>query len=167
MEPREYLDYLSECAEHDHLPPSNLRPCSLVDVSSVEHEVKKHLPSAYVDFLCQVGVGEEHGGLGKWFHLDVSHHGNILEIAEEIAEEQREAKKVVSARHHKGFLPVYDSCDGAIYGFMPNGNSTHYQPTVFCWDTDSFVLERVSDTFFDFLSYLAEVDEEDISHPTF
>ena len=158
MNPTEYLEHLQSCAERDGLAGSDLRPCSSADIMSVEREVGMSLPEEYVDFLCQVGAGEEHGGLARWFHLDMTRPGNVIDHSHTVMSEQlgrlRDNGQPTS-RYPKNMLVAYDACDGVLYGFVPNSHST-YKPGVFCWDCDELALEKVADSFYEFLDYLAD-----------
>ena len=158
MNPAEYLDHLDRGSLREGLPASELRPCFAADVMSVEREVGMSLPEQYVDFLCQVGVGDEFGGLARWFHLDLTRPGNIIAHSEALAAEQLRLMEEtgVPAQHFpKGILFFYDSHDGVLYGFLPASDSS-YKPAVFLWDCEEFVLEEAADNFFTFLSYLCE-----------
>ena len=163
MRPSDYLNYLTDTAEKEGLPASDLRPCSSVDISSVEHEAGMHLPSQYIDFLCEVGTGKEYGGLSCWLHLDVTRPKNVIEFSRATREDQLEALKETGGSangYPKGLLIVYDSNDGQLYGFRANSGST-YLDGVFCWDTDDLSLEKVADSFYEFLDYLAEPEDEE------
>jgi SMI1-KNR4 cell-wall len=160
MNPGEYLNHLERSAERMHLASSDLRPASDVDITSVEREVGLSLPEDYVDFICRVGTGKEHGGTAEWFHVDITRPGNIIDHSHSIMKQQikrlRDSGTPVS-RYPKGMLVIYDACDGFLYGFVPNTGST-YKPGVYSWDCDDMQLDKVADTFEEFLDFLSEAE---------
>lgn len=162
MRPSEYLEHLRSYGDDEHLPLSDLRTASEVEVESAERETKLALPDEYVNFLCSVGAGDVYGGLGSWFHLDITRPGNILSHSQAIMQSQlQEMKKcgIPLRRWPKGFLIIYDSHDGTYYGLLPNASSGSYRPDVFCWDTEEHEISKVADSFYLFLDYLVQADE--------
>lgn len=160
MYPPEYLEYLERCRKKEGLAKSDLRPCSAADVMSVERETGVSLPEEYVDFLCQVGAGEEHNGLACWYHLDITRPGNVVNHSHVVMTEQIQAMReagVPVTRYPKNMLLIHDPCDGVIYGFVPNSGST-YKPGVYCWDLEEFELEQISECFGEFLEYLTKAN---------
>jgi hypothetical protein len=160
MWPSDYLEHLRTYGDAEHLPPSDLRPCSEVEIESAERETKIGLPDDYVNFLCEVGTGDVYGGLGRWLHLDVSRPGNVIAHSRSIQMaqvEEMKGKGIPQRRYPKDFLVIYDPLDGVLYGLAPHSTSA-YKGGVFCWDTEAHALTRVADSFLEFLDFLAAED---------
>jgi hypothetical protein len=158
MTPAEYLEHLEKTAARDKLPASELRPCSSADIMSVEHEVGMSLPEEYVEFLCQVGVGTEFGGLAIWFHLDLTRPGNVIDRSQILMRDQTKIMEkggVTAEQYPEDLLIFHDPCDGGMYGFLPDSDSA-YKPCVYFWDCEMHELEQVADTFDAFLPSLCE-----------
>lgn len=161
MHPTQYLDKLTDLSEQDHLPLSELRPVPATDIMAVERELGFELPSQYIDFLCLVGVGSELG-VARWHHLDLGRSGNLLSLREEWRHPQLEAMRaarVKMSRLPRGFLPIYDPCDGEVFGLVP-ASRHKFKQAVYCWDTETFELWEVAKDFNDFLDYLSSSEDE-------
>lgn len=78
------------------------------EIISVENELRVELPKQYEDFIAEVGVGEEYGGLAVWLHLDLTQHGNLVEVNKRLW-----GGGVIP----RSMIAVYDSMDGELYGF--------------------------------------------------
>jgi len=154
MRPGVYLHCLEICAERDGLVPPQLVPVSLADVIAVQSELSMTLPGAYEEFLVTVGVGEEHGGLGVWFHLDLGRTGNLLEANEGMAE----AHGLPSP---KRFLAIYESRGEGYYGFAARRGG-RYREQVSFYDLDSGEFEEVAGDLFEFLESNVDCNEREI-----
>jgi len=157
MTPAQYLEHLENTSLAEKFPSSELRPHSSVEVLSIERETQRQFPPAYVEFVCEIGTGDEFGGLARWLHLDVARPNNVLDYTNKIKESQlslmAEAGRPAS-KYPKDFIVFYDSLDDAVYGFCLTDKE--YQENVFCWDCEIHEIDEVAATFSEFLDYLAE-----------
>lgn len=163
MRPAVYLECLKLIAERDQLEPCDLQPVTLSSILAVEDELGAHLPDQYEDFLLQLGAGEEHGGLARWYHLDITRPGNLLEANEKLREAQTTEMRAHGRRRAsfpKEFLAVYDPREGEVFGFMRDGQS--YGASVYVWDMEDYFLEQAADDFSSFLESLVDCSPEEI-----
>jgi hypothetical protein len=163
MKPEVYLECLQLVAARDSLPPSDLHPVLATDIYTLEREIGASLPDQYEDFLREAGCGEEHGGLSRWHHLDITRPGNLIEINHEFAHQQikrMRSEGISVSRFPRALFVVYDPCDGEVYGFMQD--SSRFNPQVVAWDTDEFTLRTVAQSFAEFLEYVSDCDEEEL-----
>lgn len=154
MEPGVYLRCLELVAERDKLEPCDLAPVAIADILAVEQELGMQLPSAYEDFLTAVGVGEEHGGFGVWFHLDLGRTGNLLEVNEALAERFK-------VRSPKRFLAFYESRGDAFYGFAAD-RGRRYGDEVFVLDPEIGKPQLFAADLGEFLEANTDCSEEEI-----
>lgn len=150
MTPEEYLDFL-ELSREATDQESYLRPAQLTQIFDVEEQLGVKLPKQYEEFLTSVGCGEEHGGMGRWYHLDLTRPGNVVEISRHIPRGSRAS----------GMLPIYDAYDGDIYGFLPNSNG--FYPQVHVFDSEAGEMKKVSEDLEGFLDCLASPDEKEFA----
>lgn len=156
MLPEQYREHLQVAAETLGLPVCDLRPAQTADLLTVERTIGMTLPQEYVAFLLEVGCGEEFGGLSLWHHFDLTLAGNTLEASHELAAHAPRAPRSQPHRRlPRGFLPIYDSLDGSVYGYIPR-SSNEYERQIYVWDTDANELRQVADDFAGFLDYLVE-----------
>ena len=148
LEPELYRECLRLIAERDSLPHCSFIPARMSEIISIEEELSMNLPRHYQEYLLRVGVGEEHGGLAVWYHLDVGRGGNVLE------------KREKSPARKKRFLPIYDSCDGEIFGFCQNGKA--FIEKIYVFDEDDETLEEAYEGFSFFLSDKLDCSPEEI-----
>jgi hypothetical protein len=160
MDPLTYLEQLHECGDRDGLEASELEPAQVMDIMTAERTLGTSLPEDYQEFLVAVGCGPVYGGLSEWFHLDITIPGNIVDVSRELAaaEVQRSRDKHQRNLLPHGFLTIYDSCDGDIFGFVPADSST-YQAPVFAWDRDTVSLREVAPSFSAFLEWIVDCDQ--------
>lgn len=154
MQPGVYLQCLKLVAERDGLGPSELAPVAIADILALEQELGMQLPPAYEEFLTVVGVGEEHGGLGVWFHLDLGRTGNLLEVNESLAERHR-------LRLPENFLIFYESRGDAFYGF-PSARKRRYSDEVYVLDPEEDKPQPFAADLGEFLEANTDCDEEEI-----
>jgi hypothetical protein len=148
LEPELYKECLRLIAERDGLADCSFIPAQMTEIISIEEELGMPLPGEYQEYLLRVGVGEEHGGLAIWYHLDVGRSGNLLE--------QREKP----AAKEKRFLPIYDSLDGEVFGFCQNGVA--FQEGIFCLYEEEKDLEDAYSSFSEFLKDNLDCTEEEV-----
>jgi hypothetical protein len=151
MTAEQYLEYLEIYAQDEHVKLA-LRPVQMSQIFELVAQLKIELPKQYETFLTTVGCGEECGGMGLWYHLDLTSPGSVLE----------RSRGIPSTSPAKGMLAIYDSYDGDIYGFLPGKRS--FRPQVHALNTETNELHKVADNFEDFLDCLTggDVDDEEI-----
>lgn len=142
MRIEQYRDYLDACTAQEGMGASVLLPVQSTQILDVETQLGGNLPEQYETFLTQIGVGEECGGVGLWFHLDITSPGNVLEASEQVA------------RSGTAMLVVYDAYDGELYGFLPAAKG--FQPEVHAWTSETGEMRLVADQLEDFLDVLAD-----------
>lgn len=109
----------------DGLEESTFAPAQLADIFAVEEELGESLPGSYEEHLLHLGSGQEYGGLATWLHIDLAKSGNIL------AEDQP-----------SGFLPIYDSHEGELFGYYRNGSP--FSERIFVWEGEGSTEECFS-----------------------
>jgi hypothetical protein len=142
MTSEQYRDYLDAFSDEGYSSAS-LHPVQATQIFAVESQLGVNLPEQYETFLTTVGTGEECGGVGRWYHLDIMSTGNIIEMSGQIPGDGDAA----------GMLVIYDSCDGDLYGFLPD--KARFRPEVFAWDGDVGEMRPVAESFEAFLDCLA------------
>jgi hypothetical protein len=148
INPHLYRDCLDYIAERDSLSKSVFHPVMLSDVIAVEEELGNELPIQYEEFITELGVGEEYGGLSKWLLLDLTVDENILNRNQEL----KEGDQYNKYKAPRNFFAVYDQHDGIFVGFQQMKNKKLAQQ-VTAWDSETGELEIISDSFYDFLEY--------------
>jgi hypothetical protein len=163
MRPAVYLECLELIAARDGLDECKLQPVMLSQIMAVADELGAQMPDQYEDFLLEVGAGMEHGGLARWYHLDVTRPGNLLDANERLRQSQAEEMRAhgrKKARFPKEFLAVYDPCEGEVFGFMRSGGE--FGSAVYLWDLEEHYLERIADDFCEFLGTLVDCSAEEV-----
>jgi hypothetical protein len=146
VNPHLYRDCLDYIAERDNLNKSVFHPVMLSDVMAIEEELGNGLPIQYEEFITELGVGEEYGGLSKWLLLDLTVDENILNRNKEL----RKGEQYNKFKAPKHFFAVYDQHDGIFIGFQQLENKT-LDEQVTAWDSETGELEVISDSFYNFL----------------
>lgn len=158
MKALQYREHLVKTSRLEKLPTSSLRPVLATDILAVERELGAQLPEQYEEFLTEVGVGDEYGGLSVWYHLDITRPGNLLDVNEHLAEDQTNQMKkegLPPSRYPKDFLAIYDGKDGQVYGFL-RSQAARFFPQVNAWDQEGFNLVSVAIDFEHFLDWLSQ-----------
>lgn len=146
INPHLYRDCLDYIAKRDNLSKSVLHPVMFSDVMTIEEEIGNELPNQYEEFITELGVGEEYGGLSKWLLLDLTVDENILNKNTEL----RNGNRYNKFKAPKHFFAVYDQHDGIFVGFQHLKNK-QLDEKVTAWDSETGELEIITDSFYDFL----------------
>jgi hypothetical protein len=163
MKPGIYVEALRLLEAREALEDSHLVPALASDILAVERELGAELPQQYEDFLRHAGCGVEHGGLAIWYHLDLTRPGNLIDVNRQLREDSLAALRRAghsTRRFPRGFMAIYDSCDGELFGYLQRGH--YFLPEIIAWDVEELTTRKIASDLYEFLAQNIKVDVDEL-----